>query len=136
MERSNTYAAAKAARTREGDRWVALRTLRNPTTTIQDAAGAPAVPPESAPAPERRPVLYEAVVRRHLEARQRLGHPETAMRAGFWPCALLVALDRGGAGYSSSSSRLPAARSASVGRMVSTWSFLQIRSTLPSRRTQ
>ena len=75
MERSSTYAAAKAARTREGDRWVALRTLRNPTTTIQDAAGAPAVPPESAPAPERRPVLYEAVVRRHLEARQRIGNP-------------------------------------------------------------
>ena len=49
MERSSTYAggaAAKAARTREGDRWVALRTLRNPTTTIQDASGAPAVPPE------------------------------------------------------------------------------------------
>ena len=78
MERSSTDAggaAAKAARTREGDRWVALRTLRNPTTTIQDAAGAPAVPPESAPAPERRPVLYEAVVRRHLEARQRIGNP-------------------------------------------------------------
>ena len=78
MERSSTYAggaAAKAARTREGDRWVALRTLRNPTTTIQVASGAPAVPPESAPAPERRPVLYEAVVRRHLEARQRIGNP-------------------------------------------------------------
>ena len=69
MERSNPYAAAKAARTREGDRWVALRTLRNPTTTIQDAAGAPAVPPESAP------VLYEAVVRRHMAARQRIGTP-------------------------------------------------------------
>lgn len=78
MERSSTYAggaAAKAARTREGDRWVALRTLRNPTTTIQDASGTPAGPPESAPAPERRPVLYEAVVRRHLEARQRIGNP-------------------------------------------------------------
>lgn len=72
MERSNPYAAARAARTREGDRWVALRTLRNPTTTIQDA---PAVPPEPAPPAARRPALYEAVVRRHLEARQRTGNP-------------------------------------------------------------
>ena len=79
MERSSTYAggaAAKAARTREGDPAGSPCGRRaTPTTTIQDAAGAPAVPPESAPAPERRPVLYEAVVRRHLEARQRIGNP-------------------------------------------------------------
>ncbi len=70
MENASTYAQKAAARTREGDRWVALRTLRNPTTTILDPE-APA--PAPAPAgPERRPLLYEAVVRRHLEARQRL----------------------------------------------------------------
>ena len=77
MERPITYAdansaAAKAARTREGDRWVSLRTLRNPTTTIQDTPSAPAEP---APPVDRRPVLYEAIVRRHLEARQRIGNP-------------------------------------------------------------
>lgn len=78
MERSSTYAGGAAAKARAHARrgpLGRLRTLRNPTTTIRTRPARPPCPPESAPAPERRPVLYEAVVRRHLEARQRIGNP-------------------------------------------------------------
>ena len=58
-------------RTREGDRWVALRTIARRPTPIQEQPSAiDADAPATAP---RRPVLYEAVLQRHMDARRRMG---------------------------------------------------------------
>lgn len=83
MDRLTTYTRMPAIgqmsrptpeqRTREGDRWVALRTLVRRPTFIQEAPDAPTQEPLLAPAAARRPVLYESVLQRHLDARRRMG---------------------------------------------------------------
>ena len=79
MDRLATYALVAAIgeitrptpeeRTREGDRWVALRTLDHAPTTIQtDSPAADPLPP----AP-RRPIFLTASDQRHAEARRKAG---------------------------------------------------------------
>jgi hypothetical protein len=98
MDRLATYALVaaigeitkptKEERNREGDRWVALRTLSGAPTTIQSepqpqqmqAAAPEAQPPAAASAPAaapapapRKPVFYAAIQQRHLDARRKIG---------------------------------------------------------------
>ena len=54
-------------RVREGDRWVALRTLHTSSPT----ASAPLTPADDVHAPQTR-ALYRAVEARHAEARRKL----------------------------------------------------------------
>ena len=75
MDRLATYALVAAIgeitreeRNREGDRWVALRSLDREPVSLADT---PAAPPP--PAPARRPVFVTAIDRRHAEVRRRLG---------------------------------------------------------------
>ena len=78
MDRLATYALVAAIgeitkptreeRNREGDRWVALRSLDREPVSLADT---PAAPPP--PTPARRPVFVTAIDRRHAEVRRRLG---------------------------------------------------------------
>lgn len=62
----------KEDRVREGDRWVALRTLQNPPTTIREVAPPP--PPQEPQQPAyRKPLYYSAIQQRHLNARRMIG---------------------------------------------------------------